>query len=90
MSWEGFGNQLKLINYLGEPLTDHFGGSNLLAVAAIKLWQQNQERRRRWEQERADMLALKLELEQQRMLALKLQLEPHFMFNALNAGSAPW
>ena len=88
MSWEGFGNQLKLINYLASLLQITSVAAIYLAVAAIKLWQQNQERRRRWEQERADMLALKLELEQQRMLALKAQLEPHFMFNALNAISA--
>lgn len=88
MSWEGVGNQLKLINYLASLLQITSVAAVYLAVAAIKLWQQNQERRRRWEQERADMLALKLELEQQRLLALRAQLEPHFMFNALNAISA--
>lgn len=88
MSWQGVGDQLKLINYLASLLQITSVAAIYLAVAAIKLWQQNQDRRRRWEQERADMLALKLELEQQRMLALRAQLEPHFMFNALNAISA--
>lgn len=88
MTWEGVGNQLKLINYIASLLQITSVAAIYLAVAAIKLWQQNQERRRRWEQERADMLAMKLELEQQRMLALRAQLEPHFMFNALNAISA--
>ncbi|MBC3882684.1 histidine kinase [Undibacterium sp. LX40W] len=88
MSWEAFGQQLSVINRLAGLLQITSIAAIYLAVAAIKLWQQNQERRHRWEQERADVLALKLELEQQKMLALRSQLEPHFMFNALNAISA--
>lgn len=88
MSWDAVGKQLTLINRLASLLQITSVAAIYLAVAAIKLWQQNQERRRRWEQERADVLALKLELEQQKMRALRSQLEPHFMFNALNAISA--
>lgn len=88
ISWEALGQQLSIINRLASLLQITSVAAIYLAVAAIKLWQQNQERRRRWEQERADVLALKLELEQQKMRALRSQLEPHFMFNALNAISA--
>lgn len=88
MSWEALGQQLSVINRLASLLQITSVAAIYLAVAAIKLWQQDQERRRRWEQERADLLSLKLELEQQKMRALRSQLEPHFMFNALNAISA--
>jgi sensor histidine kinase YesM len=54
-------------------------------VLALKIWQQSQERRRAFEQERNNRLQLQLELEQQRLQALRAQLEPHFVFNALNA-----
>lgn len=58
------------------------------AVAALVLWQRHRLRELAWQQERANNLALRLELEQQRLQALRGQLEPHFIFNALNAISA--
>lgn len=88
LNWVAVAKQITLINRLASLLQITSVAAIYLAVAAIKLWQQNQDRRRRWEQDRADMLGMKLELEQQKMLALRSQLEPHFMFNALNAISA--
>ena len=88
LNWTTVAKQITVINRLASLLQITSVAAIYLAVAAIKLWQQNQDRRRRWEQDRADLLGMKLELEQQKMLALRSQLEPHFMFNALNAISA--
>ncbi|MFZ6871760.1 sensor histidine kinase [Undibacterium sp. Di27W] len=88
MNWGQIEAELQVFDKLAALLRLSSISAVYFAVVAIKIWQQSQERGRAWAQERADTLALRLELEQQKSLALRAQLEPHFMFNALNAISA--
>ncbi|MBY0572128.1 MAG: histidine kinase [Undibacterium sp.] len=88
LTWENMQSQVLLFDRLASFFHLTSATMVFVAIASIKVWQQSQERSRLWQQERADMLALKLELEQQHLLALRAQLEPHFVFNALNAISA--
>ncbi|MFZ6741981.1 sensor histidine kinase [Undibacterium sp. JH2W] len=88
INWGQIETELQVFDKLAALLRLSSISAVYFAVVAIKIWQQSQERGRAWAQERADSLALRLELEQQKSLALRAQLEPHFMFNALNAISA--
>ena len=88
MNWGQIEAELQVFDKLAALLRLSSISAVYFAVVAIKIWQQSQERGRAWALERADALALRLELEQQKSLALRAQLEPHFMFNALNAISA--
>ena len=88
LNWSGITGQLQVFDKLACLLRLSSISAVYFAVVTVKIWQQSQDRNRAWEQERADRLALRLELEQQKSLALRAQLEPHFMFNALNAISA--
>lgn len=88
MNWGAVTAQLQVFDKLAALLRLSSISAVYFAVVTVKVWQQSQERNRAWVQERADALALRLELEQQKSLALRAQLEPHFMFNALNAISA--
>jgi len=88
INWGQIEAELQVFDKLAALLRLSSISAVYFAVVAIKIWQQSQERGRAWAQERADALALRLELEQQKSLALRAQLEPHFMFNALNAISA--
>lgn len=88
INWGTVTEQLRVFDKLACLLRLSSISAVYFAVVTIKIWQQSQERGRAWAQERADALALRLELEKQKSLALRAQLEPHFMFNALNAISA--
>jgi two-component system sensor histidine kinase AlgZ len=88
VNWGQIEAELQVFDKLAALLRLSSISAVYFAVVAIKTWQQSQERGRAWALERADALALRLELEQQKSLALRAQLEPHFMFNALNAISA--
>lgn len=88
INWGQIEAELQVFDKLAALLRLSSISAVYFAVIAIKIWQQSQERGQAWAQERADALALRLELEQQKSLALRAQLEPHFMFNALNAISA--
>jgi two-component system sensor histidine kinase AlgZ len=88
LNWDSMHSQFQVIDRFADFLRFGSVTAVYVAVAAIKVWQQNQKRSHLWEQQRANLLALKLELEEQKLLALRAQLEPHFVFNALNAISA--
>jgi two-component system sensor histidine kinase AlgZ len=88
LTWDAIQHQILVIDRFSCLLRLSSISAVYFAVVAIKVWQQSQERGRARAQDRADILALRLELEQQRLLALRAQLEPHFVFNALNAISA--
>lgn len=88
LNWDNMQSQFQVIDRFAYFLRFSSVTAVYVAVAAIKIWQQNQERSRLSEQQRANLLSLKLELEEQKLLALRAQLEPHFVFNALNAISA--
>jgi two-component system sensor histidine kinase AlgZ len=88
LNWNTMQSQFQVIDRFAYFLRFSSVTAVYVAVAAIKIWQQNQVRSRLSEQQRANLLSLKLELEEQKLLALRAQLEPHFVFNALNAISA--
>ncbi len=88
LNWDTLQSQFQVIDRYAYLLRFSSVTAVYVIVATIKIWQANQERSRLWEQQRANFLALKLELEEHKLLALRAQLEPHFVFNALNAISA--
>ncbi|MFZ6654836.1 sensor histidine kinase [Undibacterium sp. TJN19] len=88
MTWGAIEAQLQVFDKFACLLRLSSISAVYFAVVTVKIWQQSHARGQAWAQERADSLALRLELEQQRGLALRAQLEPHFVFNALNAISA--
>jgi sensor histidine kinase YesM len=88
VTWDAIQTQILVIDRYSCLLRLSTITAVFFAVVIVKIWQRGQARDKAWEQERADNLSLRLELEEQRLLALRAQLEPHFMFNALNAISA--
>jgi sensor histidine kinase YesM len=88
VSWDAIQTQILVIDRYSCLLRLSTITAVFFAVLIVKIWQRSQARDKAWEQERADNLSLRLQLEEQRLLALRAQLEPHFMFNALNAISA--
>jgi two-component system sensor histidine kinase AlgZ len=88
VTWDAIQTQILVIDRYSCLLRLSTITAVFFAVVIVKIWQRSQARDKAWEQERADNLSLRLELEEQRLLALRAQLEPHFMFNALNAISA--
>lgn len=88
VTWDAIQTQILVIDRYSCLLRLSTVTAVFFAVVIVKIWQRSQARDKAWEQERADTLALRFELEEQRLLALRAQLEPHFMFNALNAISA--
>lgn len=88
VTWDAIQTQILVIDRYSCLLRLSTITAVFFAVAIVKIWQRSQARDKAWEQECADNLRLRLELEEQRLLALRAQLEPHFMFNALNAISA--
>ena len=88
VSWDAIQTQILVIDRYSCLLRLSTITAVFFAVVIVKIWQRSQARDKAWEQERADNLSLRLQLEEQRLLALRAQLEPHFMFNALNAISA--
>ncbi|MFZ6798734.1 sensor histidine kinase [Undibacterium sp. Di24W] len=88
LTWDAIQTQILVIDRYACLLRLSTATAVFFAVVIVKIWQRSQARDKAWEQERADTLGLRFELEEQRLLALRAQLEPHFMFNALNAISA--
>ncbi len=88
VSWDAIQTQILLIDRYSSLLRLSSITAVFFAVLIIKIWQRSQANNRASEQQRADNLSLRLQLEEQRQFALRAQLEPHFMFNALNAISA--
>ncbi len=88
VSWDAIQTQILLIDRYSSLLRLSSITAVFFAVLIIKIWQRSQVNNRASEQQRADNLSLRLQLEEQRQFALRAQLEPHFMFNALNAISA--
>jgi len=88
LTWDAIQTQIVVIDRYSSLLRLSSVTAVFFAVVIVKIWQRSQARDKAWEQERADTLGLRFELEEQRLLALRAQLEPHFMFNALNAISA--
>jgi two-component system sensor histidine kinase AlgZ len=88
LTWDAIQTQILVIDRYACLLRLSTATAVFFAVVIVKIWQRSQARDMAWEQERADTLGLRFELEEQRLLALRAQLEPHFMFNALNAISA--